>query len=476
MRGGAGSDAAAIGRVHDRLALALAVLVPLTALPMASNRSVWWLVWTTLLAGLALLFLFRLAVLAPRHRLRIGAHRAAFALVLLLPLWAYVQSLPVADHVPAAMIRMAAGLADAAGPAISVQPDAAMAGILRFMGYMILIALVIEVASRRDRVLRVAQIVYAGVCLQAIWSLVALTMLGDVAPWGPKTAYPGSATGTFVNRNSLATFLGFGCVLGLGILSERARRAASRPSGRAPWFARLSPVDLLVIAGLCFLFLGLVATQSRLGLTASLAGCLATAGLMRWQAGASPLRVGIELSALALVAVGAVLMLSAGGGVADRFLFAGAEADDRGAIYAQTLRMIALRPWTGFGMDAFAAAFEAFRAPPLLAPVTYDLAHNSYLTLWVEFGVVFGTIPMVALALAGGALWRRMRSGDGFPGLAMAALGALVIAALHSLGDFSLEIPANVYLLMTVLGLGLGRLSRRSGQPGAQVRTGRGAA
>jgi cyanate permease len=38
----------------------------------------------------------------------------------------------------------------------------------------------------------------------------------------------------------------------------------------------------------------------------------------------------------------------------------------------------------------------------------------------------------------------------------VAALSVLVIAALHSLVDFSFEMPANVILLVAILGMGLG--------------------
>lgn len=473
------SQTSSLGRIHDRLALVLAVLVPLTAVPLASNRSSWWLIWTGFLAGLALLFLIRSSVAAGAstfvHRPRFLAHRALFALAVLMPLWAYVQTLPVAAYLPASLTAMAPGLEGLAGPAISVQPDAAMVGILRFLGYVLLIALVIEVASRRERVLRVAQIVYGGVCAQAIWALVALQLLGDFSPWGQKTAYLGSATGTFVNRNSLATFLGFGLVLGLGILAERGARAKIRASRQSSWVSRLRMGDLLIAVGMVFLFLALVATQSRLGLAASLTGALVTVALIRWRSGAALARLAGELAVLGGIAVAAVLVIAAGGGVAERFLFVANESVNRAVIYEQAMGMVALRPWTGFGMDAFGAAFEAFRAPPLLAPVTYDLAHNSYITLWVEFGLIFGTLPMLVLVAAAVMLWRRMGAEDGFPGLAIAGLGALVLGAVHSLGDFSLEIPANVYLLMLILGLGLGRLSRRRAGGGTRPLPGEGA-
>ncbi len=447
--------------MHDRLALVLAVIVPLTALPLASNRATWWLLWTGVFAAIALYTVLRAAYLEPEYRLRFLTLKGLTCFVLLLPLWAVFQILPVQGYLPDGLMAMAEGLGGLGTKTVSVQPNVAVSGILRFCGYLLLIGLVIEVASRRERVLRVAQIVYAGICAQAVWAVVALKLLGDFSPWGPKVAYLGSATGTFVNRNSLASFLGFGLILGIGILAERARRGSIRQTRKGPWLLRLGPGDFAVLSGMVFLFLGLVATQSRLGLAASTLGAVLTLILVRWNAGATPGRVLAEMVVQLGLVVVIVAFVAAGGGVAERLLFLEGEWADRLAIYQQTLKMIALRPWTGFGMDAFGAAFEAFRGPPLLAPVTFDLAHNSYLMLWSEFGLVFGSVPIIALLVVCGVLVRRLRDDSGFSGMAAAGLGALMLGAVHSLGDFSLEIPANVYLLMLILGLALGRQSQR---------------
>lgn len=443
-----------IGRLHDRLAWVLAVIVPLTALPLASNRATWWLVWTAAFAAISFVALLRLAAADPSYRPRFLEHKGLFGFVLLLPAWALAQSLPFGRW-------LGPDLAGGFGATVSVQPDVSLSGILRFVGYILLIALTVEVATRRERVLLAAKIVYAGVCLQAVWAVLALKLLGDFSPWGAKAAYLGSATGTFVNRNSLATFLGMGIVLGLGILYERAQRSDIRSTRKGQWFATLGFVDVAVFVGLGFLFVGIVYTQSRLGLVATSVGAVIALSLMHWHAGASMRRILLQIGVVFIMIVLCVALLAAGGGVAERLLFLGSESVNRLAIYSQTLGMIAARPLAGYGMDAFGMAFEAFRAPPLLSPVTYDLAHNSYLMLWSEFGVLFGSVPILALGAAGFILWGRLRSEAGFPGIAAAGIGVLVLGGIHSLGDFSLEIPANVYLLMLVLGLGLGRRARQ---------------
>jgi O-antigen ligase len=432
--------------LHDRLGLVLAAFVALTVVPLASNRASLWLMWTALFSAIAIVALLRSWQVEPDWRPRLKSQRLPFLLALVVPVWAVLQILPIGAILPL----------PADGPTqISVLPVAAASGILRLIGYLILAALILEIASRRERVLRVGYILFAGIVLQAVFSVVALEMLGDLSLWGPKTAYLGSATGTFVNRNSLATYLGLGILLGLGLLVERSMRDSIRSTRKAKSFLRLGVGGVLILSGTAFMLIALIATQSRLGIVASLAGLIVTAILIRHRSGTPAIRLMAE-GGVALLALGFFVALLGAGGLTDRLLFTSADGVTRLALYSQTLTMIMERPLTGYGMDAFGTAFEAFRAPPLNEPVSYDLAHNSYLTLWAEFGLIAGSAPIFALGLVALRLTQRLDFDNGFPGMAAAALGALVLVALHSLGDFSLEIPANAYLLITLLALGLG--------------------
>ena len=67
-----------------------------------------------------------------------------------------------------------------------------------------------------------------------------------------------------------------------------------------------------------------------------------------------------------------------------------------------------------------------------------------------------GSVPLIAGTIAFFALIRIARSGRSGRAMARAGAGALVLAGLHSLVDFSLEIQANVFLLLGLVALGLG--------------------
>lgn len=456
-----------LSRKNDRLGLTLAIFVPLSALPVASNRPTWWLLWSALLAGIAIYQLTRKSAIDPHYRPRFLTYRLAFLVALAVPVWAVVQALPIASFLPGALTRLREGMEGFDPATLSVLPGGGLIGALRFIGYLVFFALMIEVATRRDRAGRMATIIFVGVVAQALWALVALEMLNDFAFWG-KTDYLGSATGTFVNRNSLATFLGMGLVLGLGLVAHKADHPRGRVSRPVPWFERLGMDGVLLGVGLLIIFLALYATNSRMGVIASLAGAIVTFVLLRSASGAHRTRVAAESAALVLAAVVLLVMTSQGEALLDRLLYVQRDGVNRLAIYAQTLELIRLRPLTGFGFDAFAPAFEAVRAPPLLGNVYYDLAHNSFLGLWAENGLIVGSLPPLLLALAGWNLWSARRGAEGYGGLAAAGLGVLVLGAVHSVFDFSLEIPANIYLMLAIIAIGMGRNTYiRSSQPAA---------
>lgn len=455
-------------RMNDRFAIGLALIAASSAVPVASNRPSWWMVWTGLVAILAAVHLMQAGRIAPNRQPRFLSQKWLFGIALLVPAYAVLQGVPVAGLLPAALVPLRAGMEGLQGATISVAPDASLIGALRVLGYLIFLALVVEVATRRQRLTRIGRILFVGITLQAIWALVALKLLNDFSFWGEKTSYQGMATGTFINRNSLATFLGLGLILGtvlVGRLADGPRMRTSRPQSLPE---RLGFEGGLILLGMLLITLALLATQSRLGLFSAAVGVAVTFLLLRRRAGLTARRLWIEVAVIFGLFAGALGIFGASG-VLQRMLFLEGDGAVRLELYRQILGMITLRPITGFGFDAFGPAFEAFRRPPLNSPTYFDLAHNSYLGLWAEQGLIVGSIPPVLLGVAGVICWRRLSDDEGFPSFAAGAIGALFLGAIHSFGDFSLEIPANNFVFLLLIGLGIARKIQTDGEDPAPI-------
>jgi O-antigen ligase len=427
------------GKMRALTGRLLVLLVVVSAVPLASNRPAWWLIWVFLLGFGTAAYMVRAHMLMAGRPLCSAAFKGVFALALLVPGFALVQALPWAAHLPQA-VQALPDLIDVARPAsLSVMPRASLLGAIRAVGFILFLILVIESASSPDRARKLGQWLMIGILAHGLFGLIALRVLDDYALWGIKEAYQGMLTGTFANRNSVATFLGFGLVLAVAI-------AVSRPAGRlnAAYFW----------AAVAVLALAILLTQSRMGALATALGAAVTFVAGRREQGVGMTAIMRQLGVGLLVLLAALIPL-AGTGMVERGLFTLTESWERTSLYAQIWGMIWTRPLTGFGYDAFAPAFEMFRAAPLTTDRYIDLAHNTYLALWVEQGLIVGSIPMVLIGWAALVIVRRLRAGVGGGAMTAAGLGVIVLGATHALVDFSLEIPANVFCFLLIIGLAI---------------------
>ncbi len=466
------------GRLNTVAGRLLDLLLILSAIPVASNRPVWWLLWT-LLTGLGcMIYLVRAQLLMGQRRaLQVSRFRLFFGLALLVPIYAVVQWLPVAEYLPLDLQALPPALPDLLRPdSLSVMPGASLLGAIRAAGFLVFLILVIEVGTQPERTHALGLALMTGIMLHGFFGLVSLRLLDDYSIWGVKEVYQGMLTGTFVNRNSIATFLGFGLVLGVAFAMVRGHRASTVAPDRG-YTALLTPqrleiIGLWLVVGM--LALAILLTQSRMGAAATAVGAFVTFIVLRLTFRTRPLRIALE-TAIGLLVLLAFLIPAAGTGLIERALFTPVESSDRMSIYVQTWGMIQDRPLTGFGYDAFAPAFELYRDDPLVSERYADLAHNTFLALWAEQGLVIGSIPVVLTGWAVVMIVQRLRKAAGDTAMNAAALGVIALGAVHSLADFSLEIPANVYCFLMIVGLAMARprLSRVEGDaappPGARA-------
>ncbi len=441
-------------RINDVTAALITLFVALSAVPAASVSPVFQMVWTVLFA------------------LTLGGHAAALLLVDpgrplsakgLWPVLLAGLALPLAGLVQAGIagIGLTTSFAGQSVPLGTLAPQASLFAAIRLMGYGALFLVSYEVATRAGRVTAMAWGLFIAVVLQAIWALIALKFLGDVVFWGEKQSYLGAATGTFVNRNSLATYLGMGLNLGVALTVGLAHRPHVRhPKGRS----LLSERNLEILA-LIFLILiiaaALVATQSRMGATASFLSAVLTYVLMsakHEKAWLGAISRGAALLLVGIVTVSGVF----GRALIERGLFTVGDSGSRTDLYHEVLGlMIRARPLTGTGLDTFEPAFELVHVPPVRSGLVWHLAHSSYLMLWSEMGLIVGSLPMLAILLAAYGLIRTIarRRTNYMP--AIAALGVIVQVTLHSTVDFSLEIPADTMMFLVIVAIGLGPLRRK---------------
>ncbi len=442
----------AASRLNDRVAVCIAIFLFLIPVPYGANRPLAWLAAIGVVGLLTFVYFVMLQRLDPNRPVQFRNYRWVLVPGLMALVWATIQLIPIGAP-------PIAPLPEGVSPStISLDSSATILGILRMLSYAFLFILISEVCTNRFRTEKLLKWIFWGIFAHAVWALLSLSVLDDSLLLQEKTNYHGFATGTFVNRNSFATFMGMGFVIGAALLVFEIRSPARRMPNQKHKVKGFT-TDAAYVSILMFvIFAALLETASRLGLISTLAGTWFTIVVLLIRTGVSKFKIFSVSFALGLVTlIGLISLL--GQAMLQRFVYLQVDLGERLELYRQTWKMIETRWFAGFGLDTYAVAFEAFHRPELSTSLIWDKPHNTYLTLWSELGLVAGSLPMISVGIAFMMvlLSIRDRQESFFP--ASAAVGVIVVGAVHSLGDFSLEIAANTYVFVAIVALGLARRS-----------------
>ena len=335
---------------------------------------------------------------------------------------------------------------------------------LHSVGYVLFamaafICALVHVRGER-RYMTFLRVVLAAGCAVTLFCLVQYSQSPHSLLWAEKKHYIGSFTGTFVNPNTAATYFGLMLLLSTAVgLRQLEDVTLSRLLvARSRWSVheqrRLRA--FLVYAAAAFLFLlALLLTKSRAGIVSSLTGvALFTAILvfLRLRRRASRL-VAAALAALCLLG-GAALFFVYSGLVARRLQIEGLVDDARLCVYQSTWRAIQETFWRGTGLGTFQDVLPSYRLPACKLYGYWDAAHNVLLEGWLGLGAVFlvctGLVyyKLLQTFLHGMRERRRLRF------VPWSCLCLLVVVSLHSLVDFSLQIPGVGLAVAATLGAG----------------------
>jgi O-antigen ligase len=326
--------------------------------------------------------------------------------------------------------------------------------IMRLVMYGAVFFLAVQLG--RDR-RKAEKIFWALTLAGTVYALYGLVMhLGgiDLVLWVEKKST--NVTGTFINRNSFATLTGLCLLCATGLyMSGFFNALQSRRTGKDKTlhvlqqaFVRGAPLLACVLILLTALFL----TSSRAGVVSSLTAMLVLTvflGLMIRMAG----RMYQMLTITMLVAAMGVFFLS-GDGWLDRLTATDLEREARMQRYEQTWQAIEQSPWTGYGIGSYEQTFFMFADE---RTVTSYMAHNDWLEMIFELGIPMAVLWFAVLGGLGArclvGFFRRGRD-HVYP---MVGFCACVLVGLHSLVDFSLQIPAVAVTFAVVLGVGVGQ-------------------
>jgi len=251
----------------------------------------------------------------------------------------------------------------------------------------------------------------------------------------------GNPFGPFVNKNH---FAGWMCMVaplsfGIGLMS----RSTSR---------RIRYIFFAVVMATTIFF-----SLSRGGIISFLLGTIILTLIVVW--GVSSKRSLIPVLSFVIALLGYLIYLGVSP-IIERFAQSGVSSAERLLVWSASITAFRNFPVFGTGLGTFQHIFPMYKPDGI--ETFYQHAHNDYIEILVELGIIGALLTLVFLGFVGkhvlGVAWRRRDRH-----LKAAFVASLASITVFSLFDFNLHIPSNAILLSFILGLAvaMSRLEQR---------------
>ncbi len=370
---------------------------------------------------------------------------------------------------------------------ISLTPFDDWPALLHLLAPLLTFLLALKLFDSDHRALFALRLLAVFGAIVSFASIMQFNLAPDTLLLIEKKAYLDSLTGFFVNRNTAATFFGIVTLLNLSMLSytlavtgwrqiwlamEHRHRLMRDQRQNIVWF-------VIVLSGTLLAIVALMLTKSRAGIGSSMAAIafLIVAAVTRptpevrgghaFRAGSSNLGKAVKATVVAVVAI--LLIALIGGRTLLRVEQQGLE-DGRFCVFQGIASAIIDYLPLGAGLASFEAVFPGYRDSSCGIKGVWDMAHNVYLETLFALGVpglallIVGLCTLVVFFLKGTRRRRRLRF------VPEAGLSIIVLLLIHSIFDFSIQIPGLALFVaatlapMVTISLGSTRRRRNTGE------------
>jgi len=343
--------------------------------------------------------------------------------------------------------------------AVSIAPPATLTALALFVAFAVMtlgVARFVSIAGPRSLAGVIAML---GVVIALVGIVQQPLYAGRIYGfWTPQMA--GSPFGPFVNKNHFAGWMLMALPISFGLLCAVTTRAVSRL--QSDWRRRIiwlsSPEasqTLLLASAAAIMALSLVMTMSRSGIFAIAVSLAAVSG---WAIRGLPSRstrivAVVYLASLTLLVVG----WAGADAIAARFSTANASTvNDRLPIWQDTLAIVRDFWLTGTGLNTYGVATLFYQTS--MQGLHLREAHNDYLQLAAEGGLLLGMPIAGALTAFAIAVRREFRTSSGSSyWIRLGAVIGLVAIAVQTTVDFGLQMPGNAALCAVLCGIALHR-------------------
>lgn len=341
---------------------------------------------------------------------------------------------------------------------------------IRLVAYWLFFRCLVETLNTRARINTAVAVILILGSFDALYGLVETYSGHANILWFKKGVHVKDLSGTYINRNHFAGFMGMGVLLAAGfagaLFEKKKRRSEIKPDWKKSFRTRLSELfskdrvyskKILTISSGIVMGLGLILSASRGGMiSASIAMFLM--GLM-FLFNKEHRRKGLLFLAMFLVTfiyaynIGIDYSLKRFDHISDDY-----ETRERYAL--KTYEIFEDYKITGAGMGNFQYLYPRYQSPEDKKQY-FIYAHNDWMQFAAEAGIA-GFILLIACLLFYACftlkLWKG-RSNSYSICLGVVPLAVLTAMGIHSYSDFNLHIPANFMIMVAIAAIGYSALS-----------------
>ena len=427
-------------------------------IPLGSHR-IWSASLLELLIGL--LFIFWLFTLnqntLPKALIN---NKKMIALFAAIPLWSALQLIPLPPEIITLISPHHQNYIVAnQWQSLSLDTGSTLYKLQKSIAYCLFFILSLAIINTPHRLNTTAQLLVITGVLQAVYGVLVILGGSSFDILHTKiisTQHNSSASGTFINRNNFAGYLEMCIALGIGllisqILVNKSKFAGFRASIRNFLITMLSGKARLRVF-LALMVVGLVLSHSRMGNTAFFASLGICGAVGLWLYKKHHQAKSLALLFGSLIAID-VLIVSSWFGLeklAKRLETTDAQREERIYVFQSSFETMQDFWLTGSGTGSFYSIFPNYRDNDSF--YFYDFAHNDYLQLWIEYGLIglslFALIVILSFIKAIKA--QKYRHTAILKGMGFASMMAIMSLMLHATTEFNFHIPANA-LLFTLI-------------------------
>ncbi len=347
---------------------------------------------------------------------------------------------------------------------ISLNQGDTLSGLLQSTAYTTLFLVVITLVNSRKRIKQMAALFVIVGLAEALFGFVNYFTKGQFGYFRPAVPWDYAVTGTYVNRNHFAGLMEMVIPLALGLLIAQQQSDQFYPNLKARlrgWMEFLLSWQSWLYLSLLVMFAALLLSTSRGGNISLIIALLLSIILFKLLSGglAHQVKLGRILILLFTLVVGWFGV----GNMIERLDQHGLE-NSREAVWSATGKLISDYTITGSGAGSYEWVFPFYKTVELKQFV-YDHAHNDYLELLAEQGVIgflLLAIPLL-LIISNIILSIKTRRNLLLRGVIFGVLCGAFSMLIHSAVDFNFHIPSNAAYFWCLLGMGVsaGKICRK---------------